>query len=197
MAARQRESRVRAHDLGDEPHDVAVADARSLPPRAYTAPVPRIPEQHADAFARFARGPALVRAAIDGADPAAFNRRPSGGDWSMRDIVVHLADGELVLAVRLRMALAGGEPLLPAWDGELWKRRLLYVFRDAEAALECFRLARHGSAELLRECAPDAWERRARHPGLGAITVGGLVARGADHAGEHAAQLRALRDGDG
>lgn len=157
--------------------------------------MPRVPDEHADAFARFARGPALVRAAIDGADPAAFNRRPPADGWSMRDIVVHLADAELVLAVRLRMALADDEPLLPDWDGERWKRRLLYVFRDAEAALEGFRLARHGSAELLRECAPDAWERRARHPKLGMITVGGLVARGAAHAEEHAAALRALRGG--
>ena len=162
---------------------------------SYTAFVPRIPDEHADAFARFARGPSRVRAAIDGADPAAFNRRPPGDGWSMRDVVVHLADAELVLAVRLRLTLAGGEPVLPAWDGEGWRRRLLYVFRDPEAALECFRLVRHGNAEMLRECAPDAWERAARHPRLGAITVGGLASRAAAHAEEHAAQLRALRGG--
>lgn len=157
--------------------------------------MPRVPDEHADAFARFTRGPALVRAAIDGAGPAAFNRRPPGDGWSMRDAVIHLADAELVLAVRLRLTLAGGEPVLPAWDGEGWRRRLLYVFRDPEAALECFRLVRQGNAELLRECAPDAWERAGRLPGAGAVTAGGLAARAAAHAEEHAAQLRALRGG--
>ena len=156
-------------------------------------PVPRIPDAHADAYERFVRGPSLVREALAGTGPATLNRRPPGQDWSMRDVVIHLADAELVRAVQIRLALAGDEADLPAFDADLWKRKLLYVFRDPEAALSGFQQVRYGTAELLRECAPDAWERAGSHPELGTVTVAELVARAADHVDEHVAQLRSMR----
>ena len=89
--------------------------------------MPRIPDAHADAYERFVRGPSLVREALAGTGPATLNRRPPGQDWSMRDVVIHLADSELVRAVQIRLALAGDEADLPAFDADLWKRKLLYV----------------------------------------------------------------------
>ena len=100
--------------------------------------MPRIPESHAEAYARFVRGPALVREALAGTGPAVLNRRPRGEDWSMRDVVIHLADAEFVLAVQIRLILAESASPLPALEADLWKRRLLYVFRDPEAALSAF-----------------------------------------------------------
>lgn len=161
---------------------------------SYTVRVPRIPDAHADAFDRFVRGPALVREALAGTGPATLNRRPPGENWSMRDVVIHLADSELVAAVRLRLVLAGDEPELPIYDADIWKRKLLYIFRDPEAAMSGFQQARYGTAELLRECASDAWERTGNHPQLGPLTVADLVLFGADHVDEHIAQLRSLRE---
>ncbi len=158
--------------------------------------MPRIPGAHAPAWKRFIRGPVAVEEAIAGVDPATLNRRPPGEDWSMRDVVIHLADVELVQAVRIRLVLAGGEPVLPAWDQDVWKRKLLYVFRDPEAALSVFRQVRYGTAELLRECAPAAWDRAGRHPEAGAVTAAALLASAAGHVEEHVAQLRALRGPD-
>lgn len=155
--------------------------------------MPRIPDAHADAYERFARGPALLREALAGTGPATLNRRPPGEDWSMRDVVIHLADSELVAAVRIRLLLAGDEPDLPIYDPDVWKRKLLYIFRDPEAAMSAFQQARYGTAELLRECSPDAWERAGNHPQVGVVTVADLVARGADHVDEHVAQLQAMR----
>ena len=155
--------------------------------------MPRIPDAHADSYERFMRGPALLREALAGTDPATLNRRPQGEDWSMRDVVIHLADSELVAAVRIRLLLAGDEPVLPIYDPDVWKRKLLYVFRDPEAAMSAFQQVRYGAAELLRECSPDAWERAGTHPQVGVVTVADLVERGADHVDEHVAQLQAMR----
>ena len=155
--------------------------------------MPRIPDAHADSYERFMRGPALLREALAGTDPATLNRRPPGEDWSMRDVVIHVADSELVAAVRIRLLLAGDEPVLPIYDPDVWKRKLLYVFRDPEAAMSAFQQVRYDAAELLRECSPDAWERTGTHPQVGIVTVADLVVRGADHVDEHVAQLQAMR----
>ncbi|MCY3882060.1 MAG: DinB family protein [Chloroflexi bacterium] len=159
--------------------------------------MPRIPDAHADSYERFMRGPALLREALAGTDPATLNRRPPGEDWSMRDVVIHLADSELVAAVRIRLLLAGDEPVLPIYDPDVWKRKLLYVFRDPEAAMSAFQQVRYGAAELLRECSPEAWERAGTHPQVGVVTVADLVLRGADHVDEHVAQLQAMRGNAG
>ncbi len=155
--------------------------------------MPRIPDAHAEDYARFVRGPALVRETLAGTGPATLNRRPPGEDWSMRDVVIHLADAELVLAVQIRLVLAGAATPLPALAPDLWKRKLLYVFRDPEAALSVFQQTRFATGELLRECSPDAWERAGDHPELGEVTVAELMTSAASHVDEHVAQLRALR----
>ena len=157
--------------------------------------MPRVPDVIVPHFDRFVRGPARLREALLGVGPALLNRRPHGKDWSMRDAVVHLADAELVQAVQIRFLLAGDEPSLSAWDQDQWKRKLLYVFRDPEAALSSFQANRYGTAELLRECAPEAWAREGRHPQLGMITVAKLMEYAADHVDEHVMQIQAIRVG--
>ena len=159
--------------------------------------MPRIPEHLEEPFRRFVRGPTVVREALAGVGPAVLNRRPPGEDWSMRDVVLHLGDAELVRAVQIRLVLAGDEPDLPVWDQEQWKRKLLYVFRDPEAAISAFEQVRHGTAELLRECAPEAWARTGTHLEFGTVSAADLMERAADHVEAHAEQLRAMRGDSG
>jgi hypothetical protein len=141
----------------------------------------------------FLAGPARVRAAIDGVDAGLLNRRPPGEDWSIRDILMHLADAELVGAVRFRLVLAEEEPVLPTYEQELWKRRLQYLWRDPEAALALFHATRYSTAEILDNCGADAWQRSGIHPESGPITVAGLVALYIDHVEQHVAQIAAAR----
>ena|SRR5688572_13519826 len=42
------------------------------------------------------------------------------GEWSIRDVVQHLADSELVGGFRLRMVLAHDRPALTGYDQDLW-----------------------------------------------------------------------------
>lgn len=156
--------------------------------------MPRFPAAIEPIFERFVSGPALIRRAIDGLDAATFSRRPPGEDWSIRDIVVHLTDAELVGAVRFRLAIAEDCPTLPAYDRELWKRRLHYLFRDPEFALASFQTTRFGTAELLQQCGAEAWHRQAVHPERGLLTVADLLELYAAHAEEHAAQVAAFRE---
>jgi hypothetical protein len=141
----------------------------------------------------FLAGPSRVRAAVDGVDAGLLNRRPPGEDWSIRDIVIHLADAELVGAVRFRLVLAQDDPVLPTYDQEAWKRRLQYLWRDPEVALALFQSTRWSTAEILDNCGADAWRRTGIHPERGPMTVTDLLALYIDHTNDHAAQIHAAR----
>src|SRR5215470_16310969 len=58
--------------------------------------------------------------------------QPEGdGKWSVRDVLRHLADSEIVWGFRLRMTLAHDRPLLIGYDQDLWASRLHYGEADA------------------------------------------------------------------
>lgn len=134
----------------------------------------------------------MVRAAVNGVGAGAM-ARPGRGGWSVRDVLVHLADAELVRAARLRFVLAAEvAPWLPSFDEGVWKRRLQYLWRSPEAALALYDVLVFGNVELLRQFDGAAFGRIGIVDGV-EVTVGELVGRGAVHAEEHAAQVGALR----
>lgn len=156
--------------------------------------MPSIPAAYREAFEAYLAGPASIREAITGIDQARLSQRPQGSEWSVRDVVIHLSDAELVRAERLRRVVAEDELELRAFDQERWKRRLAYLWRDPELALSLLELLCHANAELLRQLDAAGWERAGRHTEQGRVTVADLVRGGAEHFADHARQIRALRD---
>lgn len=73
------------------------------------------------------------------------------GKWSIRQVVAHLADSELVGGFRLRMVLAHDRPQLTGYDQDLWAERLDYRHADLRLAREQFAALRRANVRL--------WER--------------------------------------
>ncbi len=154
--------------------------------------MPRLPDDIVPVFERFVRGPTVVREAVDGVGAGTISR-PGKEGWSVRDVLVHLADAEMVRATRFRLILAEDEPALFEFAEDKWKRKLQYLWRSPEAALALFDALRFTSAELLRQFDAKAWDRTGIHPLEGPLSVRELLVRGADHAELHADQIRELR----
>lgn len=155
--------------------------------------MPSLPQALREQLDAFILGPTLLRQAIQGIDAGLLNRRPPGDDWSIRDIVIHLADAELLGAVRIRLALAEESPPLPVYAQDAWKRRLQYLWRDPESAVSLFHQTRYASAEILDHCGAEAWQRTGLHPERGPLTVADLVKMYVDHVTDHVAQIAAAR----
>ncbi len=155
--------------------------------------MPTVPAEFRGAFERYLDGPRRVREAVAGLDARRLNERLPGSDWSIRDVLLHLVDAELVRAVRLRRVIAEEEPQLAAFDQDLWKRRLQYLWRDPELALALLDLLVRTNAELLQQCGREAWGRAGRHEERGRITVADLVETGAAHFDEHVSQIASAR----
>jgi hypothetical protein len=156
--------------------------------------MPRIPDELASAFDEYVAGPAHLRDAIRDLDATVLNRRPAGEEWSTRDVVMHLADAEMVGGVRIRMVIASeDEPQLPGIDAEQWKRRLHYLFRDIEAAMVTMDHVRFGSAELLQQLSKDSWGKTGLHPNYGQMSIGQLMQHTVEHTAAHIKQIGEFR----
>jgi len=88
---------------------------------------------------RFRRGAELVAVVSTGSAGAEWDFKPAPGKWSIRQIVCHLADSEIVVADRFRRVLAEKDPVLQWFDEQLWAENLDYHRRKFSHALDTFR----------------------------------------------------------
>src|SRR5713101_4257929 len=79
-----------------------------------------------------------IRSAIAGLSDAQLSQPESPGKWSLRHVVQHLADSELVWGYRLRLVLAQDRPTLTGYDQDLWAERLHYEQQPIDEALDRF-----------------------------------------------------------
>ncbi|MFB3776421.1 MAG: DinB family protein [Bryobacteraceae bacterium] len=142
---------------------------------------------------RYRRGPELVAAAATGAAGAELDYVPGPGKWSVRQILCHVADAEIVAGERFRRLIAEENPTLVAYDQDAWARNLDYGRRKVVQALSAFRQMRAGNYELLKSLAEEAFARKGVHSEKGPTTLLDQLRVHARHAEAHADQIRAVR----
>jgi len=148
----------------------------------------------ADLLERFRRGPELLAVVLTGVFGEEEDFVPAPGKWSIRQIIAHLADAELVCAQRIRQIVAEENPTLIAFDQDAWTRNLDYARRKPKQSLETFRRLRAENYELLKGLAAEAYARTGNHTELGPVTLRFQTELLADHAESHARQIEAARE---
>jgi DinB family protein len=138
--------------------------------------------------------PARLAAAIETVRPDEIDGRPSEGDWTVREIVHHLADAEIISAARLRAILQEDNPDLVAFDEAGYARRFDYGERPLESALALLTAARQSNVEIMERLSANEWERAGNHPEYGRYTISRLLETHAPHALAHLEQIEANRD---
>lgn len=147
-----------------------------------------------DLLERFRRGPELLAMVLTGVFGEEEDFVAAPGRWSIRQIIAHLADSEMVCAQRMRQIVAEEQPTLVAFDQEAWTRNLDYVRRKPKQSLESFRRVRGENYELLKELPEAAYARTGNHSQRGPITLRFQVELLAEHAESHARQMQAIRE---
>ena len=143
-------------------------------------------------IARLAGYPSKLYTAIAGLSEDDLARRPAPDEWSLKEILCHLRDGEEVRLERMRRVVEEAEPFLPAFDQEAYARDRKY--QDEITGLILPRLVEHRTAQvtLLRSVPPDAWSRKGTHEETGALTLDDLAMGAINHDTEHLTQIRKL-----
>jgi hypothetical protein len=142
---------------------------------------------------RFRRGPELIAMALTGVFGDEEDYVTAPGRWSVRQIVAHLADSEVVAAHRIRQVLAEDNPVMTWFDEKLWAVNLDYARRKPKQSLETFRHLRAENLELLRGVPESAFERSGNHSAFGPKTLRQMVDAFGTHVETHARQIQEVR----
>jgi hypothetical protein len=143
-------------------------------------------------IAKYREGCQVVAEALAGYSEDSLDGRPAPGKWSAREIVHHLADSEMIAAIRLRRLLAEDKAMLQAFDQKLYAGRLFYD-RPIQASFDAFRAARQSTAEILERMTEAQWRRAGTHSEMGHISPEKWLTIYAHHAHTHAEQIRNAR----
>ncbi|MPY89426.1 MAG: hypothetical protein GEU99_16045 [Luteitalea sp.] len=105
-------------------------------------PIPETPQQYtqrilsnvgdADPWEVLASTPARLRQLVDGRTQHDLQRRSAPDRWSVREILAHLADCEVVAGWRLRSILASSGTALQAFDQNRWAEVFKYPETSAD-----------------------------------------------------------------
>jgi len=114
------------------------------------------------------------------------------GKWSVTDVVAHLADLELVYAVRIRDILAGsGERALQPLAQDAWIERV-HRREPVEELLDQFAFLRRMNLALAERLDAAERARSGTHPQYGTLSVAGAFERLVRHDEKHHAQIERI-----
>jgi uncharacterized damage-inducible protein DinB len=107
------------------------------------------------------------------------------GKWSIQQVVIHLADAEAAFADRIRRMIAEENPILYAWNENLFAANLHYDQQCPQDAVDIIRLIRRQTSRILHAAGKPALSRKGNHSERGPMTVGEVVEMSTSHLNHH------------
>jgi uncharacterized damage-inducible protein DinB len=117
------------------------------------------------------------------------------GKWTMRHILCHLVDAEVVFGARCRHILSEPGVPIPPFDQDRWAKTLVVEQRDLMLQRRLFNSLRESLIELV-DLLPEAiFGRAGTHPERPSYRAWDVVTYASTHILHHFGQLAAIRDG--
>lgn len=142
---------------------------------------------------RFRSGGDRIAALMSAIPGTQVDRAPAPGKWSIRQILCHLADTELIAGDRIRRILAEDNPALIPFDPDAWATKLDYQRRDVASTVEILRMLRLAHAAMITGLPEEAWARSGTHTQRGRVTLLDTIRTHANHVENHARQIETVR----
>ncbi len=160
------------------------------------------PQQYTQRVVGYTQGkqPLAVQAAtpkkiarlIKGVSTAKLRKRPAPDQWSVSEIVAHLADAEIVGGFRMRLILGAPGTPIAAFDQDSWVTSGHYDKRDPRKSVEQFRVSREANLALLKSLTPEQWKHYGMHSERGQETIEHIVRMFAGHDINHLQQIERI-----
>lgn len=123
--------------------------------------------------------------------PAEVLAKSTGpGEWSAHQLLLHLADTELVYGVRIRMIVTQERPILVGYDQDAWGSRFKDLDESGQQTFLRWRILREANLRLLSSLATDEWSRVGNHSERGEESIRFMVSLLAGHDRAHLDQMK-------
>ncbi|NOH03732.1 MAG: DinB family protein [Chloroflexi bacterium] len=90
--------------------------------------------------------------------------KPAPTEWSVHEVLVHLADSESNAALRARKLIVEPGGAIMGYDQDKWATELDYHDQSWEDALDVVRLARKTTYALLKKQPDEVFSHSVKHP---------------------------------
>ena len=112
----------------------------------------------------YGRGFDLLKAALAEVPSEAMKWKPEPKEWSVHEIIIHIAESETNSALRARKLIVEPGGTLMGYDQDKWATELNYHEQNLEDALEATRIARKTTYELLKRQPEEVFTHWIKHP---------------------------------
>jgi hypothetical protein len=111
----------------------------------------------------YGRGFSLLKAVLAEVPQEAMKFKPAPTEWSVYEIIIHIADSETNAALRARKLIVEPGGALMGYDQDAWANTLHYHDHNLEDALETTRLVRKTTYELLKRQPDEVFKNTVKH----------------------------------
>ncbi|MBI3172613.1 MAG: DinB family protein [Chloroflexi bacterium] len=112
----------------------------------------------------YGRGVDLLEQALQEIPREMWQFKPAPTEWSVHEILVHLADSETNAALRARKLIVEPGGTVMGYDQDAWAVALDYHSQSWEDALETTRLVRKTTYALLQQQPEEVFAHSLKHP---------------------------------
>jgi hypothetical protein len=154
------------------------------------------PSRRAEFIADLARAPALLRQAVAGLSEEQLDVRYR--NWTIRQIVHHLADSHVNSYIRFKWTLTEDQPTIKAYDEGRWAALEDSRYGDIQPPFALLEGLHERWVQLLLSLTEQQYTRAFTHPQTGNSTnLNAAVCYYAWHCKHHTAQITWLREQHG
>ncbi|MEW6507993.1 MAG: DinB family protein [Bacteroidota bacterium] len=137
----------------------------------------------------YRRGFEKLQSALQNYPKQAFDYKPAPDKWSIREIILHLADSESVGYARCRKIIAESATTITPYNQDIWAEELNYKDQDLDLALELFAQLRLLTFKLLEKIPEQKWNNYIIHPERGKVTLEEWLGIYSNHVDVHISQM--------
>jgi hypothetical protein len=148
-------------------------------------------DERARLIRQYRDGPRAVLEALEGITEEELDRS-APGEWTPRQVAHHLADSEMMSAIRIRRLLTEAEPVIHGYDEKAFAEKLASD-RPIGPSIEAMRWARETCSQLLERMTEADWGIVGTHTESGPYGTEDWLRIYAAHAHDHARQIARVR----
>ncbi len=137
--------------------------------------------------------PGLVRKAVEGLSQGRLDTPYREGGWTPRQIVHHIADSNMNMYIRYKLALTEDMPVIKPYNETLWSKLHDAKNASVEDSLVLLDGLHSRWVCLLRNMSMNAFKRVFVHPDSGSIQLDRGIGIYSWHTKHHTAQITEMR----